>query len=377
VSGDKRNSNNTVVGAGASASAGAGVGGGNSGLFGSLTASLRGDTAAQAQDSLSQSEQARKEDALRKSKAVESAISKELANTSRTSENHSKVKALETMLQKQQQYSQTLTETAADRDNSSQTKQAADRLVTFSQNIGSENLAQHANVNQGYQRFLMSEGRQFAQMPAAQQHLEAAREQFTSGGTDRLEGSPLAQQAALNHNAAVRMYNDKSASESDRQAAANYLSNQGLALNGMRPGLDTIDKVKTGPIGRPEDATGVESRNLDARGPRLDKLPTPAPAQPTSTKGPKRSAASAAKPQAAAPQRPPLSLDGMRQDLESGSLTRVDDAFKRAEQAGLRQEDDRGTASRTASLVGENIKTAVSGGPNTKVTLADEKGRKQ
>ncbi len=376
VSADKRNSNNTVVGAGASASAGAGVGGGNSGLFGSLTASLRGDTAAQAQDSLSQSEQARKEEAIRKSKAVESAISKELANTSRTSENHSKVKSLETMLQKQKQYSQTLTETASDRDNSSQTKQAADRLVTFSQNIASENLAQHANVNQGYQRFLVNEGRQFAQLPSAQKHLEAAKEQFTNGGTDRLVGSPLAQQAALNHNAAVRMYNDKSTSDADRQAAANYLSSQGLALNGMRPGLDTIGKVNTGPIGRPEDTTGVESRNLDSRAPRLDKLPTPAPAQPTPANQPKRPAQTAATPQAAAPQRPPLNSDKMRQELEGGSLTLVDDAFKRAEEAGLRQDDKQGTARRAASLVGENIKTALSGGPNTKVTLADDKVRK-
>lgn len=378
VTADKRNSNNTVIGAGASATANAGVGTagakGKPGFGFGLGGSLRVDTAAQAQDSLSQSEQARKENAIRQSKAVEFAIAKELSNTARTSQNQSKVKGLEAMLQKQQMYSQTLSETASDRDNSSQTRQAADRLVSFSQNIGSENLAQHANVNQGYQRFLMGEGRQFAQLPAAQQHLEAARDLFSSGGTDRLVGSPLAQQAALNHNAAVRLYNDKSASGEDRQAAANYLTGQGLALNGMRPSLDTINKVQTGRIDRPEDATGVESRNLDGRSPRFDRLPSSDPVQPTGGKGSKGPAQD---PQGAASQRPRLSIDDTRQDLKGASLPRVDDAFKRAEQAGLRQEDGSGTASRAASLVKENIKTAVSGGPNTKVTLADENNKKQ
>ena len=373
VTADKRNSKNTVIGAGASATVNAGVGGEKNGLGAGIGGSLRGDSTAQAQDSLSQSEQARKENAIRQSKAVEFAIAKELSNTARTSQNQSKVKGLEAMLQKQQIYSQTLSETASDRDNSSQTRQAADRLVSFSQNIGSENLAQHANVNQGYQRFLMGEGRQFAQLPAAQQHLEAARELFSSGGTDRLVGSPLAQQAALNHNAAVRLYNDKSASGEDRQAAANYLTGQGLALNGMRPSLDTIDKVQTGRIDRPEDATGVESRNLDGRSPRFDRLPSSDPVQAAGAKGPKGPAQG---PQGAASQRPRASIDDTRQDLKGASLARVDDAFKRATDAGLTQEDSKGTARRAGQLVKENVTTGVLGGANTKVTLAKDKPEK-
>jgi conjugal transfer mating pair stabilization protein TraG len=374
VGANKQNMNNTTFGAGASATANAGPGsggaGGKPGFGFGFGGSVRGDSAAQAQDSLSQSEQARKEEALRKSTAVENAISKELANTARTSQNQSKVKGLEAMLQKQQMYSQTLSETASDRDNSSQSRQAADRLVSFSQNIGSENLAQHANVNQGYQRFLMGEGRQFGQLPAAQQHLEAARELFSSGGTDRLVGSPLAQQAALNHNAAVRLYNDKSASGEDRQAAANYLTGQGLALNGMRPSLDTIDRVQTGRIDRPEDATGVESRNLDSRAPRLDKMPSSDAAQPAAAKRANRPRQET---QAAAPERPRISIDGTRQELQNANLTRVDDAYKRAADAGLTQEDSKGTARRAGQLVKENVITAVAGGANTKVTLAKDK----
>jgi conjugal transfer mating pair stabilization protein TraG len=374
VGANKQNMNNTTFGAGASATANAGPGsggaGGKPGFGFGFGGSVRGDSAAQAQDSLSQSEQTRKEEALRKSTAVENAISKELANTARTSQNQSKVKGLEAMLQKQQMYSQTLSETASDRDNSSQSRQAADRLVSFSQNIGSENLAQHANVNQGYQRFLMGEGRQFGQLPAAQQHLDAARELFSSGGTDRLVGSPLAQQAALNHNAAVRLYNDKSASGEDRQAAANYLTGQGLALNGMRPSLDTIDRVQTGRIDRPEDATGVESRNLDSRAPRLDKMPSSDAAQPAAAKRANRPRQET---QASAPERPRISIDGTRQELQNANLTRVDDAFKRAADAGLTQEDSKGTARRAGQLVKENVITAVAGGANTKVTLAKDK----
>jgi len=386
VNANRSNSNNTTMGAGVALTAKVGVGtpgadgGGSAPIGASFGAggSLRADTAAQSTDSLQQSEQARKEEAVRKSKAVESAISNELANTKRTSENHSKVKALETMLQKQQQYSQTLTESASDKDSSSQTKQATDNLVSYSQNIGTENLAQHANVNRGYQRFLMNEGSKFAQLPAAQQHLASAREQFESGETDRLVfSSPMAQQAALNHNAAVRLYNDKTAPDSDRQAAANYLTEQGLAISGMRPAVGMVGKVSTGQIDRPEDATGVESRNLDARAPKLPKIPAAAStAQPTSqapSNSPKQARpATTGTSQPAPPQRPQMSIDDMRKEIEGDQMLKtVDNAFDRAGEAGLSQNNKEGTRDRVKSVVAENVKTSFNGKANEKVTLAE------
>ncbi|MEY4566323.1 MAG: hypothetical protein RLY14_1293, partial [Planctomycetota bacterium] len=378
VSATKSNSNNTVLGGGVAlkgniGTPGAGGGEGGKGGIGfggfSFGGSVRGDTATQANDSLSSAVDAQKSEEVNKSKAVEAAIGNELTTARKEGASHSKVKALEKMLSTQQQYTKSLTETESERENSSNTDSAANKLVGYSQNITGENLAHHAVANSAFRRFQMQQGRDFENNPAVKAKIEQAEALLKSSATDQVHSqSPLARAATVRTHAAVAAYNDNSLAPDVRKQALQYLTGQGLAMNGIAaPQFGSTEPLGVA-VARPVDQTRVSSPGLETAAVALkpqgannsEPHPGAAHAQKKSTRLP-----ATARPATTQNSRPP------ELPAESGLKTEIDQTknlFNRAKDADLDQNSTVGTTRRSFSNLNENIKSTLPGTVNTRTS---------
>lgn len=343
ASSSKTNSNTTTAGVGVSASASVGAGGENRTGAG-VGGSLRGDTATTATDSMTRTQSAGKSKSVEQAKAVEKAIGDELRTAKTEGRSTDKVKALEAMYSKQQQYTSALSESLSNKDSSGLNNSNTNSLVSFAQNYSSESLAHSIQTNKGMRDFQLTDGREFEQSPAAARHLKAASDMVDTGASDQVRMSPLARQAAIRHNAAVRLFNDGNASAEDRTMAANYLTKQGMAISGLNQEFGSTDRLKHN-IGRPEDQTEVDTRNLDQRSAKLLS-----PVQPSGSRA------------SAPPVTPATPVNPV-----DATLPEVRSAFAKTDAAGLNQVTGDGTLVRSGQNVVGNVKNVVTGGTNTRV----------
>lgn len=369
----KSNTNNATAGIGAALSGSLGRGGGGKGGGGGhgtgvgVSGSVRGDTATQATDTLNRTTSAGKSKSLEQAKAVEKAIGDELRTAKTDGRSTDTVKALEAMYSKQQQYSTSLSESRADKDGSGITDQKSNSLVSFAQNYSSESLAHSVATNPAMRDFQVTQGRAFEANPAVARHMQDAAAMVETGASDQVRSSPLAKQAAIRHNAAVRLFNDEAATPEDKKMASNYLTNQGMAITGMNQNFGATDRIKNN-LGRPEDSTEVSTRNLDQRASKLLSSTPPAvtpEVMPTGRKpssSNRQSAAAASSAPVSVPVQPPAGNS-------SATLSEVRDAFAKTDAAGLNQNTQDGTVARAAKNVAENVRTVVGDGPNTRVSL--------
>jgi conjugal transfer mating pair stabilization protein TraG len=355
ASSSKTNSNTTTAGFGVSASASVGAGGENRTGAG-VGGSLRGDTATTATDSMTRTQSAGKSKSVEQAKAVEKAIGDELRTAKTEGRSTDKVKALEAMYSKQQQYTSALSESLSNKDSSGLNNSNTNSLVSFAQNYSSESLAHSIQTNKGMRDFQLTDGREFEQSPAAARHLKAASDMVDSGASDQVRMSPLARQAAIRHNAAVRLFNDGNASAEDRTMAANYLTKQGMAISGLNQEFGSTDRLKHN-IGRPEDQTEVDTRNLDQRS---AKLLSPVPSATTGT--PK--VVKPVQPPGSRASAPPVTPATPVNPVDA-TLPEVRSAFAKTDAAGLSQVTGDGTLVRAGQNVVGNVKNT--GGTNTRV----------
>jgi conjugal transfer mating pair stabilization protein TraG len=357
ASSSKSNSNSTTLGAGGSASASVGAGG-QHGTGVGVGGSLRGDTATTATDSMTRTQTAGKSKSVEEAKAVEKAIGDELRTAKTNGSSTDKVKALEAMYSKQQQYTSTLSESLSNKDSSGLNNSNTNSLVSFAQNYSSESLAHSIQTNKGMRDFQLTEGRNFEQSTAAAKHMRDASQMVDSGASDQVRMSPLARQAAIRHNAAVRLFNDGNASADDRKMASDYLTKQGMAISGLQQEFGSTERLNH-KVDRPEDQTEVDTRNLDQR---AGKLLSPAP-QPTAVATSPRPAAPAKTTTAGSPPPPPTPPSG----TVNATLPEVRDAFAKTDAAGLNQVTGDGTIKRAGSNVAGNLKNVFTGGTNERV----------
>lgn len=364
----KSNTNNATAGIGAALSGGLGRGGGGHGTGVGVSGSVRGDTATSSTDTLNKTTSAGKSKSIEQAKAVEKAIGEELRTAKTDGRSSDTVKALEAMYSKQQQYSTSLSESRADKDGSGITDQKSNSLVSFAQNYSSESLAHSVATNPAMRDFQVTQGRSFEANPAVARHMRDAAAMIETGASDQVRSSPLAKQAATRHNAAVRLFNDELASPEDKKMASNYLTNQGMAITGLNQNFGATDRIKNN-LGRPEDSTEATTRNLDQRASKL--LPNETPAVTPEGKQASQNIRPA-KQQAGTAATPSTPVRASAQPAAGNStatLPEVRDAFAKVDVAGLNQNTTDGTAARAAKNVAENVRTAVSDGPNTRVSL--------
>lgn len=354
----KSNTNNATAGMGAALSGGLGRGGGGHGTGVGVSGSVRGDTATQATDTLNRTTSAGKSKSIEQAKAVEKAIGDELRTAKTDGRSSDTVKALEAMYSKQQQYSTSLSESRADKDGSGITDQKSNSLVSFAQNYSSESLAHSVATNPAMRDFQVTQGRAFEANPAVARHMQDAAAMVETGASDQVRSSPLAKQAAIRHNAAVRLFNDEAATPEDKKTASNYLTNQGMAITGMNQNFGATDRIKNN-LGRPEDSTEVSTRNLDQR---ASKLLSSTPPAVTPEVMPKNRKAATSSAPVSVPEKPAAGNS-------SATLSEVRDAFAKTDAAGLNQNTKDGTVARAAKNVAENVWTVVGDGPNTRVSL--------
>ena len=206
--------------------------------------------------------------------------------------------------------------------------------------------------------FQLTEGRNFEQSTAAAKHMRDAAQMVDSGASDQVRMSPLARQAAIRHNAAVRLFNDGNASPDDRKMASDYLTKQGMAISGLQQEFGPTQRLNH-KVDRPEDQTEVDTRNLEQR---AGQLLSPV-RQPTAVATSPRSAAPAKTTTAGSTPPPPAPPSG----TVNATLPEVRDAFAKTDAAGLNQVTGDGTGIRTAKNVGSNIKNAFTNGVNERV----------
>jgi hypothetical protein len=262
------------------------------------------------------------------------------------------------MYSKQQQYTSTLSESLSNKDSSGLNNSNTNSLVSFAQNYSSESLAHSIQTNKGMRDFQLTEGRNFEQSTAAAKHMRDASQMVDSGASDQVRMSPLARQAAIRHNAAVRLFNDGNASADDRKMASDYLTKQGMAISGLQQEFGSTERLNH-KVDRPEDQTEVDTRNLDQR---AGKLLSPAP-QPTAVATSPRPAAPAKTTTAGSPPPPPTPPSG----TVNATLPEVRDAFAKTDAAGLNQVTGDGTIKRAGSNVAGNLKNVFTGGTNERV----------
>lgn len=353
ASSSESNSNSTKFGGGASVSISAGVGGANKTGAG-IGGSLHGDTTTTATDSMTRTQTAGKSKSVEQAKAVEKAIGDELRTAKTEGQSSDKVRALEAMYSKQQQYTSALSESQSNKDSSGLNNSNTNSLVSFAQNYSSESLAHSIQANKGMRDFQLTEGRNFEQSPAVAKHMREASQMVDSGSSDQIRMSPLARQAAVRHNAAVRLFNDSNASTDDRKMASDYLTKQGMAITGLQQEFGPTDRFAHN-IGRPEDQTEADRRNLDQRAGGLLS------SNPQQASGVVRSNVSAiTRPSVSGSTTSPL-------DQIPTSLPEVRDAYAKTNAAGLNPVNGDGTSIRAGSNVVGNVKNAVMGGTNTRV----------
>jgi conjugal transfer mating pair stabilization protein TraG len=368
----KGNTNNSTAGLGGSLSASFGKGSASHGSGASAGVSARADTGTSATDTLNRTKSAGTSKSVESAKAVENAIGEELRTAKSEGRSTDTIKALEAMYSKQKQYSDTLSESQSNKDGSGSLDQKTNSLVSFAQSYSSESLAHSISANPAMRDFQITKGREFAANPAAKPHLDAAQVMVESGASDQVRSSPMAKDAAVRHNAAVRMFNSDKSTPEDKKTAADYLLKQGLAVTGMRQEFGSTERL-VNKIDKPEDATEVETRNLDARSKNL--LPTNAP-DPAATPTPSSSKPN--KPSTGGPASTPArSLSSKTtptpepQAPPAAKLSEVQLAFQKTDAAGLNQNSTSGTAARAKDNVVENVKTMVSDRPNNRTALGN------
>lgn len=353
----KTNSNTSTVGGGGAIKWGKGSGGDGGGGGWGFGVSGRVDTATTATDALTETTVAGKSKVVEQAKAVEKAIGDELRTAKTNGSSTDKVKALEAMYSKQQQYTSTLSESLSNKDSSGLNNSNTNSLVSFAQNYSSESLAHSIQTNKGMRDFQLTEGRNFEQSTAAAKHMRDATQMVDSGASDQVRMSPLARQAAIRHNAAVRLFNDGNASTDDRKMASDYLTKQGMAISGLQQEFGSTERLNH-KVDRPEDRTEVDTRNLDQR---AGKLLSPVP-QPTAVATSPRPAAPAKTTTTGSPP-PPTPPSG----TVNATLPEVRDAFAKTDASGLNQVTGDGTIKRAGSNVAGNLKNVFTGGTNERV----------
>lgn len=183
-----------------------------------------------------------------------------------------------------------------------------------------------------------------------------------TGAVEKLGGNPLAISAAVQHNAAVRLATDKNQPNDVRQLGVDYLTNQGLAMNGIKPEFQTPTKLGVDLQKAPANDSGVTSAAQLAPVP---KAVTPRPIAKKSS-----SSAPSPAPAAVVPKSPVPSV--VRLPGSDEKLSAIDDIFAKAKAAGLDQTNNQGTGKRVASVAKEAIASSFKEEGNKKVTLGNK-----
>lgn len=181
-----------------------------------------------------------------------------------------------------------------------------------------------------------------------------------TGAVEKLGGNPLAVSAAIQHNAAVRLATDKSQPNAVRQIGVDYLTNQGLAMNGIKPEFQNPTPLGVNLQQAPTNDTGVTSA--------AQLEPKPKAAVPR--RKPAKSPSTSPTPTAAVPRSPVPSV--VRLPGSDAKLSGINDMFKKANDAGLGQDNNEGTGKRVARVAMEAIGSSFRDEGNKKTTFGNK-----
>jgi conjugal transfer mating pair stabilization protein TraG len=280
VSSSKNNYNNAETGMSGGIEGNAGTPGGKGGLLGfGADGRLGADhhTGTGANDSLQASRNAGQESSLAKSLALGRAFSTALQSDSFRNIGTDDTRTLQHNLGVQSQFAKNLSESKSVSDVASDAVKRSSGFVALNAQIGNKEVATQMKTNADYRRFQLGAGRSFANSAAAQPYLDRARQDMSSGGTDRIVGDEQAAEAVARHRAAVLLASDENAKPEDRFQASEFLLG---STNAMIAARFTV--APQGPhahfnIASPTDRSGVNKTSLVKQVKAAENTKRPAP----------------------------------------------------------------------------------------------------
>lgn len=179
----------------------------------------------------------------------------------------------------QKAYHQTLSESKSMNDVSTDAVEQSAGFVGLAAKIGTSEMAHAYNTVPEFRAFQLGKATEMEKFGASKPYLNEAREFVeNSAGRDVL-GDPGAKEAAIRHDAMVRMASDPDANAGDKLRALSYLNDEGFAIRGIGQRLRSTSVQDFG-IKAPIDKTGVNDQALikqaDAKAPPVP-APPPAP----------------------------------------------------------------------------------------------------
>ena len=343
----------------------AGSGGLKLNIGGQLSASL--DQSTKANDSLDKTVDTghRKQEDIsaRLSKVLETGKSK----ATNDSEGSQRAQDIAKSLEVQKAYHKTLSESKSMDEVSADAVEQSSAYVGLSAKIGSTEMAHAYNTVPEFRAFQLGKGVEMEQFAAAQPYISQAREFVENTAGRDVLGSPGAREAAIRHDAMVRMASDPAANSTDKLKALQYLNHEGFAIRGIGQTLRSTAMQNYNFVA-PENLTGVSPAILvakvDAATPTISN--TAAATPPSSPKLPGTSKAATMK-TAYVPRRRPTeeaTLEGQFAARARALEVKPDvkEGERRAEQAGLNEQS---ASQRNWSNAKENLLSPSGKSPNT------------
>ena len=195
-----------------------------------LSAGMSDRANASANDRQSLAENVSRASDVNVAKALSKTLSSDAAKQILEGSGEGNSKALSKELSSADSYLQSVTDRQDHTSAKAQALQATEGFVQATQSIRAPEIAQHAQSNQDFRQFQISEGNKFDALPGAGQHLARAQQDMDSGSTEDVGGDPRSRSAVLRHMAASSMARDTSLPEAPRFEAMKYLVGETNAM---------------------------------------------------------------------------------------------------------------------------------------------------
>lgn len=235
--------------------------------------SVSSDTQTSAIDALHAGDKTSRSTTLDQSNALTTAISDEKSKSKTISTGSETSKALDKTLGTQKTFQKTMSESDSSTDAFTAVTKQSDNFVGHAAKLSTKEFVQQSQANGDFQRFQLLEGRNFSSLPAAQAASSAVRSLMDSGAMEKVMGSPQAQEAAVRHAAAVRVYQDSQATSQDRATALKYLTGEAKAMQAINFQPNRSTEMRSLQLDSPKDLTGVDASSLNQRGEKLQPQP--------------------------------------------------------------------------------------------------------
>ena len=168
--------------------------------------------------------------------------------TGHNSIDHKSEKTLSHVTSTQASYSDTLSHVHSTTESADTAIRKSASFVANTQNITAAQVANQAETNADFQRFMVgAQSRAFSTDPAAEKYLARARAESGNGSIDHINGR--GQSALENIRAATLMAGDTNASAQHRLKATEFLTGAVKAMEGYGIDMNALDNVR--PVGDP------------------------------------------------------------------------------------------------------------------------------